>query len=429
MKKLLALTTTLLIAACSAGTAAFASAENTGELIDYYPDNFTKYVKFENLADYAVSNGKYAFLQDGKVYEYKSNDFNEVYGGNKAETEIKALYYSPEGVLCYGNGESVLILETNEPADFTPEVEHQFFIDNLAYQEDEGKVWVSSKEAGNPSWVELEGFSNLKKFGNTAYAVKNNALHTLSGTDSTPVELSYEEFADAKRISAAGAQQALTTFGVAAPKFVTVKSGVYKTKVDLSSFDEQAFKTNDGDTVKTGENETALLLFTLGADNKISVITGADKQCYILNSQNVQVNTERQPVKEVSLDATADFNGKIYACPAILGSAELKEITAGEHLTVTGEVLKSDNPELYGDFYKVEFVNDKGEKASGYVPFGYLTPFHFDEKEPIVTPDPDYTQKDNVKTVVLVIVVIVLVLAACGYIVYVATKKKNPNQK
>ena len=64
MKKLVILTTSLCL--LSAGTlgSITAFAEEASEGLNTYPVSFTREVAFEDLQDYAVGEGKYAFLEN-----------------------------------------------------------------------------------------------------------------------------------------------------------------------------------------------------------------------------------------------------------------------------------------------------------------------------------------------------------------------------
>ena len=81
------------------------------------------------------------------------------------------------------------------------------------------------------------------------------------------------------------------------------------------------------------------------------------------------------------------------------------------------------------DFYKVSWTDDDGTEQTGYVPFGYVSLFTISEEPPAVTPDPDYSQENSIRPVVLILLVVVLVLAAVGYLVFVGTANKTKKIK
>ena len=118
----------------------------------------------------------------------------------------------------------------------------------------------------------------------------------------------------------------------------------------------------------------------------------------------------------------------MYSSPFISSATQLKAIDSGYLFELLGEVKKSDNPELLRDFYIVKLLDDSEQEVIGYVPFEYVSLYTFIEKEPETTPDPEFTQEDLVKPVILIIIVVALVLLAVAYLVYVGTAKKDKDK-
>ena len=163
-------------------------------------------------------------------------------------------------------------------------------------------------------------------------------------------------------------------------------------------------------------------------------MTGGETEgkCYILRSDDV-ASIERAAMEEKSLGATVTVaEGFVYSAPFVCAKKQVREIKSGDKLGVKGEIKKEVCTELVRDFYKVSWTDESGAEQTGYVPFGYVSLFTISEDPPVETPDPDYTQENSIRPVVLILLVVVLVLAALGYLVFVGTAnkaKKTKNKK
>jgi hypothetical protein len=77
----------------------------------------------------------------------------------------------------------------------------------------------------------------------------------------------------------------------------------------------------------------------------------------------------------------------------------------------------------------VEYTDGDTTKT-GYVAKGFLTEYIFeDNEEPTEVPDKNYSESNDVKTVLLVLGVVILVLIAVAYIGFVITRQKNREAK
>lgn len=398
MKKLLALTTSLIavISASLGFGVSPAAADDAQGGINCYPQDFSKEAAFENLEDYEISEEKLLFLDSGKAYEYASErllPLKEIPEFNGYEAKDK---FSIDGFYYSFNGENVLTVYNETTTDRQP----------------------------------LEGFSVLKQYGGKAYAVKENALYQLNGASYEKIPLPYLDFSSVNTVYSDGAAQALKEYSKQTPLFVTLKNGAFMTEIDIDNLNGEFFSA--GETYKAETDisaKTALLLATCGENGKISIVMvcgndGKKSACYIMHSDNTSA-VAREAVSPNELGATVTVDDAfIYSAPYVCKSTQLKAINSGDPLKVIGEVKKEENPELMRDFYKVEFSTENGTDV-GYVPFGYVSPFTYIENDPEEKPDPNYSEEDLIKEVILVIVVIVLVLAAGGYIVFVLTSDKN----
>lgn len=446
MKRKVALITSLCAIACGAvgftNTASFALERAAG--LDYYPLSFTKEVAFSELEDFAVSGDKYAFLQSNVIYEYSGDELKSYSDGEKTATSV---YYTAEGALCYGNSKGIFIYDSNEKVEI--ENKASFDIGSFHYYTNSATGVVSvldtSATDANPV-TSLEGFSNLKESGGKAYAVFENALYEIKGATPEKLTLEYLDYSDTQRILKGDVDTVLKNFALDTPRFVTLTDGAFLTEVNIDETQgESGEYFSTGKTVKVGGEVSALsalLLARTGADDGISVIMICDESesgkgsCYLMNSKDVKVIT-REAISAMPAGTTATVTvakGYMYTAPYVCESTHVSdgdtqiEIESGLKLEVLGEVSKATNPELVRSFYKIRFTED-GKERVGYVPTGYVSHFTFVENDPIVTPDPDYSEENLVRVVVLVLLVVALVLGAGGYMIYSATSGKRKKNK
>ncbi len=440
MKKLVILTTSLCLLSVGTLGSLTAFAEEASEGLNTYPVSFTREVAFEDLQDYAVSEGKYAFLENNVIYEYvgdKPVKYTD-------ERTVTAIYYK-DGKLCYGNESGVYNYETNEPVEIS--LPTSFDIGNYHYYVNSATQTVcvlnTSAAEGEEAVTALAEYTLLKEYGNKAYAVKDSDLYEIKGVIPEKLTLTYLDYSDTERILRGDSAEILKTSS-AKPQFVALTNGAFMTEVEIDDRESDFFKT--GDTVKAGKDvsaTSALLLAKTGDNDEIALVmiaseTDGESTCYLMNSANVRL-LNREPITHIPDDKTAVAtvtiaSGYVYAAPYVCASTHIAgetEITiqSGDKLEVLGEVTKEDNPELVRSFYKVRLEGEDKTEYVGYVPTGYVSHYTFIEKDPIETPDPDYTEENMIRQVVLVIVVVILVLAAAVYMVYTSTSGKKKNKK
>ncbi len=447
MKKLTAITTALCAVTFTAVfSGATAYADTTGGL-DYYPSpaEFQREAAFSNVDEYAVGADKYAFLDGNVIYEYAGGVLSQL-NADGAKT-MTSLFYKEGTILCYANSGGAFEYLTDEPAE-PEEVKDSITINNYHYfKNTEGWYVLNQNEPLSPA-EPLTDFSALKESGGKVYGLKQNdnslyCLYSFNGAEAEKIKLLYLDYSITGKILIGDSKETLQTFSAECPSFVYLKEGSLMTELSIDETDGEYFKT--GATLTAGKEitaKTALLLANTGKDGKISIVMTTDgnkSACYIMHSDGTGA-IERQPVKQKTLGATVTVDdGFIYTAPFVCANTRLFDgetqvkIKSGDALKVTGEITKDDNPELARSFYKVEFTDEDGKTHTGYVPTGYVSPFAFIEPPPTVTPDPDYSEENVIKTVVLVILVVMLVLAAGGYIVYALWagkfKKKDKNDK
>lgn len=441
MKKIFALTTSLCAAACAiglGGASAFADFDLGQSGIDFYPEDFTKTLTFETLEDYAVSEDSAVFLQNNRIIKYSGERLETLTNGKE---EITNVYY--DGVFRYGTrGGKIYNLDDIEKDETEKDGEENYAdptkrdnieLNGFLYYRGGSKIYALDKNAEVQNPVLLDGFSNLKQFGQTAYAVKDNVLYTLNGDKTQAAEIKYSDFSAANNILIGNASISLKTYNSTGPVFVSLAENEMLTQVDISALSGEVFITGETYIVgKDFESTSALLLGKTGADDGISIVS-VDKTCYILRTEHARPNTARNPLSASEFtNATTIFKTYVCSSPFENESTRIKELESGTELKILNEVKETDNPELRYNFYQVEYEytdGDKTEKVTGYVPMGAVTPRTFHETPPVSTPDPDETYDDLVKPVVLVLVVLLLAVIAIGYLIYIGTSGKRKHRK
>ncbi len=427
VKKLFALTTAFCAVACGLSLGYTSAASADGEISGSYPESFSKTATFGELKDYAVSGEKYAFLDGNSVLEYDGNSLTTLDAG---ENEVTAVRYSADG-LVYRVGEEYFNA-VGEKIEYDDTVKTNEITNNgwfYSYNSSSVIVAYNADEGEKPFH---ESYKLLREYGGKVYAVSENELYELNGSESTRLSFEYLDFSAVEKIGAADTANAIKQANASAPGFVSVAKNAFMTEIDLDGSGE-TFKVKE--TVNAAEGVTALLLGAVGDNGGVSIImTGGETEgkCYILRSDDV-ASIERAAMEEKSLGATVTVaEGFVYSAPFVCAKTQVREIKSGDKLGVKGEIKKEVCTELVRDFYKVSWTDESGAEQTGYVPFGYVSLFTISEDPPVETPDPDYTQENSIRPVVLILLVVVLVLAALGYLVFVGTAnkaKKTKNKK
>lgn len=428
MKKFLAITT-VLCAAVGALTigGATAQAESATERDGtvYYPTTFEAVPSFTDLKDYAVGDGKTLYLQQNCIYEYADESVTLYENSRK---EITSLYFSG-GEFYYGTGDGSYYALKNFNAGDNPEVKKPVENENYNlngyfyyYNTTDGKLNVvnQSTDVNTP----LDGFSNLKRYGNAIYAVKDNVLYSLDGA--TPTEIKVDDFEITKNIKTGGAYEALKASAPQNINFVQLNQGAYMTEVNLDKLGENSVTYETGDTVKINTTQTpsALLLYSItDGDEGLSIIS-VNGDCYILHPKDTSPKTAYPFVDSRFTEGTAT-EGYLYSAPLESKGTRIMSLPSGASVNILKEVKRLDNPELDHDFYYVEYSPDETTTVRGYVRFGLLSTFTFNENPPSATIDPDETYADMVRTVILILIVLLLLAIAAVYLIYVGTSDKR----
>ena len=464
-------TTSLIAAVCAVGLGgsalAFAETDGSDETVNkqYYPDTFEIAPSFENLEDYAVGNGEFLFLQDDRIYKY-GNELVTTY--EISNITIQGLYFEG-GEFYYETDENKVYALKNFQAalknfysDENPEyndvdttkTEDILLPNKYNYFLNDGAYYFLDKNNPSTPAILLEGFSNIKQYGTTVYAVNGGFLYTLNGTEGTKVKVN--DFDLTKEIEVGNAFKKLSdSFEQSDLQFVSLSDDAYITEVKLDKLTKESVTFDTLNTVKVktvkvniSEKPTALLLYTVGdKTHGISIITmkvkdkTTDKEevkAYLIHPRETE-NITVHPLKDSKFDEGTATEGFMYSAPIETVGTSIKN-SANEIVRVSGKVkilkeLKQSTDNvlekvLDGDFYLIEY-EEKDENGNvtatytGYVRSGLIQTYVFNEDPPTETPDPEETYEDLIKPVVLILLVLLLIAIAAGYLIYVGTSDKR----
>lgn len=419
MKRLALLTISLLTAITAFGNVAAYAAESD----TIYPsdEDFIKTLEFGALSDYAVCDGVFAFAEEQKV--------SVINDGNLTEYEFEAKVTAvdcAEGTFYCAVGDTVYSLPYAEGQDAAehvmPEPETMIKLGKFIYLLEDTTLKVVDT-INDKVHKDYEGeFKNLKQFGDSVYAMSENAVWTFNGAESEKLVFKYADYTSTQSIAVGQAATALKAYSE--PEIVTVKTGAFMTETDLTSVPEKYFVT--GETVTAKENTTAILLCTTG--NAAVIAIGMD--CYVLLSSNVELTEEScysaPDYEYAKITAAGD---RIYSSPYV---SEGTAIMTGAAGLIVKVLHKVEHAVLDTAFFEVEFTARDGTTAKGYINGKFLIKVDHvaeDDKKPGTVTDPDYTEESNTKTILIVFAVVILVLAAVGYLAFTATSDKRKNKK
>lgn len=418
MKRLALLAISLLTAITAFGNVAAYAAESD----TIYPsdEDFIKTIEFGALSDYAVCDGVFAFAEEQKVSVINDGNLTEYEFGEK----VTAVDCAEDTFYC-AVGDAVYSLPYAEGQDAAehvmPEPETMIKLGKFIYLLEDTTLKVV--DISNNKVDPYEGeFKNLKQFGDSVYAMSENAVWTFNGAESEKLIFKYADYTSTQSIAVGQAATALKAYSE--PAIVTVKMGAFMTETDLTSVPEKYFVT--GDTVTAKENTTAILLCTTG--NAAVIAIGMD--CYVLLSSNVELTEEScysaPDYEYAKITAAGD---RIYSSPYV---SEGTAIMTGAAGLIVKVLHKVEHAVLDTAFFEVEFTAKDGTTAKGYINGKFLIKVDHvaeDDKKPGTVTDPDYTEESNTKTILIVFAVVILVLAAVGYLAFTATSDKRKNKK
>ena len=419
MKRFAILIISFIFALTAFGTVtAFATSNGT-----VYPkdEDFIKPLTFSELCDFAINSDYYAFA-DGKAVKVFD-------GGNLTEylfeEKVIALDCKEDVFYCMLEDEKVYSLpyaEGDGSVEYTmPDPVTTIDVGDYNYRLTSSALKVANFEENSIKTFDGE-YKSLKKFGDSVYAILDNEVYKFDGDQSEKLSLNYADYTSTQKIIAGEAVTNLKEY--TAPTLVSIKVGSHMTEADLSSFPDGYFIT--GKTVTSTEAVSAVLLCTTG--NAAVIAVGRD--CYILNSANIERTNETcYSTPEFEYGKITAAGDKIYASPYVSECTAILSGAAG----ITVKVLnKVQSAVLDSAFYEVEFEVSKGVTVKGYVTEKFLIKTDYvkeDDKGPDKIEDPNYTEDNNAKTIIIIFAVVILVLAGVGYLAYTGMGGKSKKTK
>lgn len=417
-----------------------AFAEETALIADVssltdYPAEFVKYVSegFENISDFAVNGEVFAFSEGNTVSVILNGKERTDY---KTDSKVTSLDCDETGEFFYKNGSgAVFTLKENKPA------EHNFreldlegvYAGNFNYYKDaHGDNYVINKADGSAP-KKLEGFSNVKKYGESVYALKDGKFFKFNGFDAEDagVKISYTDLSSVKNVRFGDTVQSLKTLNKDSLHYVALNGGenAYVTEIDLNLISDnpddvflpavKTFKIGAADG--PAEGKEAMLLAVSGD----TYVVSADGVCYIMNKANAGEPFERafsQVPENTSMRVAID-KACAYSSPFVCTGTKLYDMPKNAQVKVLGKVE-------HLNLFVIEYSSENDGTVKGFVPYGYLSAYNAPvENDPPATTDPGYSEESPAKTVVLIIAVIALILIALGYLTYVATSSKQKDKK
>lgn len=435
--KRLAFITTALFLSAALGFGVFASAQ-TAET--KYPENgdFVFRLSFSSLKDYAVGDNSFAFVDGNsvKIYEIESPDESgeaTVYkNGSLTEygdfdVTVTSVDYQ-NGSFYYADGNSAVYSlpdKTTAVGVTLSAAKNDLSYKGYTYVLLENCIRIINIYAEESAAMTVEiagGFSCLKQYGESVYAVKDNRLCKFTAAEMQTPEMQYVDFSPAQTVSVGNVAQALKDYAL---KFATVKQGAFMTEVDLSKPLSGCFEA--GETKEADEDINALLLGYSGN----AAIVSVGKKSFITLKVNVaeEDGTERY-FTQAEFTKAQLLGNAIYVSPYVMECVYACYPATGAIVKVTGKIQ---NDALESDFYEVEYTyenNGQPVTVKGYVIAGLLTGDNVnDNLDPAERPDGNYSEKNDVRAVLLVLMVVVLVLIAISYLAWVGTSGKRKKSK
>lgn len=442
--KRLALLTIPAIAALAIGSSTAISA-----LAAVYPesdDDFIRPLTFSSLTDYSIEDELFAFADGNSVKLYEDGKYGEYPFKAKVaavdiavekvdKTEKTVIYCLSGGMTYYYDTESDVFTPFEEGTHNFDGLQTQVTLPGYFYTIDSEGLTVF--DSSTKEHITLTGeFFNLKTYGGKAYAICGNTLYSFTGTAKKALD-DLEYMIDASDVEIAVGQQAKTelktfkTYHSDSPdsdyhaQFVTITEGAVMIEIDLESDLESV--PDDGhftskDIIKAAPNCSALFLCKTGDFAIVSILDKA----YAVLSKNTDPSSLTH-TGETPYNAAQIQGGNIYASPFMAGGT----VTYSRASGITVEVVAKIQFEGVLDrvFYQVRYES-AGETIEGFVAEELLKmEVREDNKPSTFVPDPETSEKNDTKKILIIFAVVVLVLAALAYVLHVTTKGKLKGKK
>lgn len=392
-----------------------------------YPDIIEELLAFENLTDYAVGDGETVFADGQTLVRWNERDeTTRDYSAGESVTDVD---YSG-GKFFYRTASGTYELPPaaqNQNMPGNP-AEHDFSVSMESFPKDEGFTYYKDGseifhvliQSSNEN-KEYSGYTKIKPYNGSVYAVKENCLYNISKGQEIKQEFRYSNYDLLTKIPAGESAAGLKNFSQT-PSRINITSGNVTKIADSEAIVKDGhFNTGDKDTARenTRGDLTGIALLLAETENTYVAAVGTD--VYILNKKSAVGGGQITPAEE-NAESTPNCFACAYSLPFVSKSTEIFEISPADRLKVVAFIPKGENGFLAHDFYAVEKSTDGGT-LKGYVPKEFLNElnYNFNEGGTTVTPDPAPENGDNIRTVVLVLLIVLLALIAAGYLVWLFT--------
>lgn len=436
--------TIALAALCAAALipsgALFADADTEQTV---YPQDFERELTFESpIRDYAVYGDTFAFAYNTSVCvlayddsgERKRTDFTH-------ESEVSLLDYDEEGTLYFKNTSGITYkfapeLTQIESHDFPSTTTSKLDIaDDIFYTLAKADGTLTYWHSGEYEVID-NGFSIIKRYADTVYAIKDNLPYKIESGAATPLNLAYTDFNGADHIYSGEAKTALKGDNYTV-KTAIVRGGSYCTQVDPDEIGEKFKQIN---TRKLDGEKPCLVLCETGNASVIATNNGM----FITATENLTEYAYTPPLNDWKTNsqgkkaAYAIENVGVYSSPFMCASTRVAELESGSKNVV--EVTEKFTCDfLKTVFYRVTFTKEvQGENGengiqvvTGFVAANFLTEYDFaaEDNQPTEGGDKEFKYETNVPSVILAIIIVGLVIIAVLYISLVGTKKDRASKK
>lgn len=439
MKKLIMLTTALVLTACLAPSLT-AAADDGGEL--YYPAEFERTLEFSSLADYAFEGEKSAFADatpsGSRLYVIAPDEFGDnrlttvdcSFAIDEMEYHEGTLYLQSSQSEIYSYSEGEISPAVHAPLASRPNTvtdSRTGYMYLIAEAENSfGLVAYSSQSA--LSNIFADGCSKLKKIGDEIYIINEGTLYNVYENSAKPMSFGYVDLTLADALSAGNAAELLkedyeVQTAVVHPQTAEGKHA-YVTKIDISSLGETF--TAQG-TERLIADRQALVLASSG---NAAIVLMADDEgepaCYITLADALEM-TAYTPADNDMDKAYARSEVTIFTRPYMCDATVADTVESGTVFTV----LEKCSLELTdGAFYRVEYTAE-GQTRQGFAVGRSLSPYTFAAENDTeqTTGDKNFTYDNPWQTVVAVLLIVLLVLVGVGYVTFYATKKSAKANK
>lgn len=410
VKRICLMTISLLTAlAISGGIAANAADEAT-----QYPGDvdFKRNLTFSSLTDYSIEGDAFAFA-DGNAVKIFKRDSGE-YSEYDAENAVTAVDIADGTIFAEYNEKSYSLTDSGfaEAEHSFPASESVIESARVLYYLDAGELVAYDMDAKTGKSLKTNCHS-LKKFDSNVYVLSDNELFVCSKEQVTKVELEY--IANAKDITINIGQSANILKKYSAVRFVEIDADAYVTEVDLEELGGDKFEALS--VVRFNQKTTALLIAYTG---NAAIVSIKDKAYAVLQDRVHEIEINAQTSNPYTTAQMIGMN--IYSSPFVVSGTVANSDMMGQTVTVLN---RYENELLQSVFYEVEYTSGE-ESLKGYVAEGFLAEVIIgDNIKPETIPDPEYSEKNDTKTILIIFAVVVLVLAATGYVAYISSKGKR----